>query len=393
MPLSAANSSAASSSHCKSHAQALQQRCQPLQQRVYRNSLCNTHTKPAGSRNRQTKVSCAAGQQWDTGCKLVGCGSSVPEAVLSNKDLEQLVETDDDWIASRTGIRRRHILGKHETLSDHAARASQQALDMAGIHAEDVDLIILATSSPDDLFGSACRVQSILGAKNATAFDLTAACSGFVIGLISAASYIRTGLYRNIVVIGADALSRYTDWRDRSTCILFGDGTGAMVLTAQQGQCSLLGLDAHSDGGGQKHLNCYFSQEGLKPLNSTGASAEGSFTNIAMSGQDVFRFAVRAVPSTLQAAMKDAGVTTEQLDWLVLHQANQRILDAAAQRLSIPSDRVVSNLEEYGNTSAASIPLAFDEAVRGGKIKSGDTIGMAGFGAGLTWAGVIVTWQ
>ncbi|DBA98870.1 TPA: hypothetical protein ACH3X1_014628 [Trebouxia sp. C0004] len=296
MPASAASSSAASSSHCKTHAQALPQRCQSLQQHAYRRSICNTHIKPSGSRSRQVKVSCAAGQQWDTGCKLVGCGSSVPEAVLSNKDLEQLVETDDDWIASRTGIRRRHILGKHETLSDHAAKASQQALDMAGIHAEDVDLIILATSSPDDLFGSACRVQSILGAKNATAFDLTAACSGFVIGLISAASYIRTGLYRNIIVIGADALSRYTDWRDRSTCILFGDGTGAMVLTAQQGQCSLLGLDAHSDGGGQKHLNCYFSQEGLKPLNSTGASAEGSFSNIAMSGQDVFRFAVRAVP-------------------------------------------------------------------------------------------------
>lgn len=324
---------------------------------------------------------------------MVGCGSSAPEAVLSNKDLEQLVQTDDDWIASRTGIRRRHILGKNETLSDHAAKASQQALDMAGIPAEDVDLIILATSSPDDLFGSACRVQSILGAKNATAFDITAACSGFVIALISAATYIRTGLYRNIVVIGADALSRYTDWRDRSTCILFGDGTGAMVLTAQPGRCSLLGMDSHSDGGGQKHLNCYFSQEGLKPLNTTGASAEGSFTNIVMNGQDVFRFAVRAVPATLQAAMKDADVTTEQLDWLVLHQANQRILDAAAQRIGISSDRVVSNLAEYGNTSAASIPLAFDEAVRKGSIKSGDTIGMAGFGAGLTWAGVIVKWQ
>lgn len=162
MPVSAANSSAASSSHCKSHAQALPQRCQPLQQRIHRNRSCNTHTKTAGKRNRQIKISCAAGVQWDTGCKLVGCGSSVPEAVLSNKDLEQLVETDDDWIASRTGIRRRHILGKHETLSDHAARASQQALDMAGIHAEEVDLIILATSSPDDLFGSACRVISLL---------------------------------------------------------------------------------------------------------------------------------------------------------------------------------------------------------------------------------------
>lgn len=303
------------------------------------------------------------------------------------------METNDEWIASRTGIRRRHILGKDETLSDHAAKATQQALEMAGISAEEVDLIILATSSPDDLFGSACRVQTLIGAKNATAFDLTAACSGFVIALISAATYIRCGMYRNIVVVGADALSRYTDWRDRSTCILFGDGTGAMVLTAQPGQCSLLGKDSHSDGVGQKHLNCYFSQEGLKPHNPTGASNEGSFANIIMNGQDVFKFAVRAVPSTLQAAMKDAGVTTEQIDWLVLHQANQRILDAAAQRIGISSERVVSNLAEYGNTSAASIPLAFDEAVRGGKIKNGDMIGMAGFGAGLTWAGIIVKWQ
>ncbi|KAL3131473.1 hypothetical protein ABBQ38_007780 [Trebouxia sp. C0009 RCD-2024] len=374
MQLTAAELCAACSGPCRAHNQVLPSRCQQPQQRNFGHAVSRTVSQTTRARHRRATVSCTAGRQWETGCKLAGCGSSVPEAVLSNKDLEQLVETNDEWIATRTGIRKRHILGKHETLSDHAAKASQQALDMAGIAAEDVDLIILATSSPDDLFGSACKVQSIIGAKNATAYDITAACSGFVVALISAATYIRTGLYRNIIIIGADALSRYTDWRDRSTCILFGDGTGAMVLTAQQGQCALLGMDSHSDGAGQKHLNCYFSQEGLKPLNPEGASAEGSFTNIVMSGQDVFRFAVRAVPATLQAAMKDADVTTEQLDWLVLHQANQRILDAAAQRVGISSERVISNLAEYGNTSAASIPLAFDEAVRGGKIKSGDTV-------------------
>ncbi|EIE18319.1 beta-ketoacyl-acyl carrier protein synthase III [Coccomyxa subellipsoidea C-169] len=328
------------------------------------------------------------------GCKLAGSGSSVPEAVLSNTDLEKLVETNDEWIASRTGIRRRHVLAQGESLSQHAATAAQRALEMAGIAAGDVDLIILATSSPDDLFGSACQVQALIGAKKALCFDLTAACSGFVVGLVTGAQFIRTGTYRNVLVIGADALSRYVDWRDRGTCILFGDGCGAVVLTQQQGEqpCSLLGSSMASDGLGQKHLNAMYCGEGMKPLHETHASARGSFENISMSGQEVFKFAVRAVPTVVEAALANAGRTKDEVDWLVLHQANQRILDSAATRLGVPSDRVISNLAEYGNTSAASIPLALDEAVRANTIVPGNVLALAGFGAGLTWASAIVRW-
>ncbi|KAK9803946.1 hypothetical protein WJX72_007386 [[Myrmecia] bisecta] len=263
---------------------------------------------------------------------------------------------------------------------------------MANLAAEDVDMILLATSSPDDLFGSACQVQALIGAKNAVAFDLTAACSGFVLGLTTAANYIRTKTYRNILVIGADALSRYVDWRDRSTCILFGDGCGAVVMSAQEGQCSLLGMNMNSDGTGQKHLKALYCGTGLKALNDSEASSLGSYTNIQMNGQDVFKFAVRAVPAVVDKALEQAGMERSEIDWLLLHQANQRILNAAADRLGISHDKVVSNLEEYGNTSAASIPLALDEAVRGGSIKQGDVVAIAGFGAGLTWASAIVRW-
>ncbi|CAL5224106.1 g6737 [Coccomyxa viridis] len=329
----------------------------------------------------------------EAGCRLAGCGSSVPEAVLTNADLEKLVETNDEWIASRTGIRRRHVMAEGESLSQHAAAASQRALEMAGVAAEEVDLIILATSSPDDLFGSACQVQAMIGAKRAMAFDLTAACSGFVVGLITAAQFIRTGQYRNIIIIGADALSRYVDWRDRGTCILFGDGCGAVVMTAQEGSCSLLGSSMCSDGLGQKHLKALYCGEGMKPLHDSQASAKGSFDNIFMNGQEVFKFAVRAVPLVVEQALKDADMHKDAIDFLVLHQANQRILDSAAQRLGVPSERVVSNLAEYGNTSAASIPLALDEAVRGNVISDGNVLALAGFGAGLTWASAIMRWR
>lgn len=326
--------------------------------------------------------------------QLVGCGSSVPELTLTNGDLEQYVETSDEWITTRTGIKRRHILSEGETLTCHASKSAELALEMAGIDASEVDLIILATSSPDDLFGSACAVQASIGATKAAAFDLTAACSGFVMGLATASQFIRAGTYKTIVVIGADALSRYIDWRDRSTCILFGDGSGAVVLRASEdgdAPCGLLGIDMHSDGNGMKHLNCPFAGTGNKPA-SDAASKYAEYSNLAMNGQEVFKFAVRAVPTVLGAALDKAGLTTEDIDWLVLHQANMRILSAAADRLGIPSERVIANLSEYGNTSAASIPLALDEAVRRGDIKKGDVLGLAGFGAGLSWASAIVRW-
>ncbi|KAI8100562.1 hypothetical protein M9434_004954 [Picochlorum sp. BPE23] len=326
--------------------------------------------------------------------QLAGCGSSVPDLVLTNQDLEKYVETSDEWITTRTGIRKRHILKENEKLSSHASLAAIRALEMAGMSAEEVDLIILATSSPDDLFGSATTVQAEIGAKKAAAFDLTAACSGFVMGLATGSQFIRSGTYKNVIVIGADALSRYIDWRDRNTCVLFGDGSGAVVLRAHEdasAPCGLLGIDMHSDGEGLKHLNCPFSGHGNKP-EGEGASSEGSYSNLSMNGQEVFKFAVRAVPNVIGAALKDAGMTKEDIDWLVLHQANMRILSSAADRLGVPPERVVSNLSEYGNTSAASIPLALDEAVRRGDIKKGDVLGLAGFGAGLSWASAVVRW-
>lgn len=344
------------------------------------------------SRTDRLRVLAASNGQ-TFGCRLIGVGSSVPETVLSNHDLEKLVETNDEWITSRTGIRRRHILGKSESLAEHAATSCMRALAMANIQPGDVDLLLMATSSPDDIFGSACQVQARIGAKKAIAFDLTAACSGFVLGLVTATQYIRSGTYKNVVVVGADALSRFTDWRDRSTCILFGDGTGAVVLTASADQpCALLGMEMHSDGMGHKNLHCMYSGEGDKPNSNGRASAHGSYSNISMHGQDVFKFAVRSVPQVIESALTRAGLATSDVDWLVMHQANQRILDAAATRLGLPADRVVSNLAEYGNTSAASIPLALDGAVRSGKIQPGQVVAMAGFGAGLTWASAIVRW-
>jgi 3-oxoacyl-[acyl-carrier-protein] synthase-3 len=328
--------------------------------------------------------------------RLTGSGSSVPANFLTNADLEALVETNDEWITARTGIKKRHILAEGESLAGHAAAAATRALEMAGLAAADVDLIILATSSPDDLFGSACAVQTLIGAKGAAAFDLTAACSGFVMALATAAQYVRAGTYRNVVVIGADALSRYIDWRDRGTCILFGDGCGAVVMQAAAdpaAPCGFLGLDMHSDGAGQKNLNALFAGAGNKPAGLDGAaSAPGSYCNLAMNGQEVFKFAVRAVPTVVQGALADAGLDKDQIDWLVLHQANARILSAAADRLGVPHDKVLSNVAQYGNTSAASIPLALDEAVRRGDVRAGQVVAMAGFGAGLSWASAIVRW-
>lgn len=327
------------------------------------------------------------------GCKLVGVGSAAPKTILTNEDLAKYVDTNDEWIASRTGIKSRHVLGDGETLSQLAQEAGNRALEMAGVSADEIDLLLYASSSPDDLFGGACQLQALIGAKNAVAFDITAACSGFVLALVTASQFIRAGSKKKVLVVGADALSRFVDWRDRSTCILFGDGCGAVVVTATDEPCSLLGMDMHSDGAGQKSLNCMMMGKGNKPNQETGGASEpGSYNNVKMVGQEVYKFAVRNVPQVIENALENAGVKKEEVDWLVMHQANQRIIDAAAERIGLPPDRVVSNLSKYGNTSAASIPLALDGAVRSGSIKKGDIIAMAGFGAGLTWASVIVRW-
>ncbi|GLJ12940.1 hypothetical protein SUGI_0201200 [Cryptomeria japonica] len=303
------------------------------------------------------------------GSKLIGSGSAVPKLLVSNDDLSKLVETSDEWISVRTGIRNRRILSGDETLTSLAVESSRKALEMAKVKPEDVHLVLMCTSSPDDLFGSAPQVQRDLGCTNALAFDITAACSGFVLGLVTATRFIKGGGFDNILVIGADALSRYVDWTDRGTCILFGDAAGAVLLQAADGhEDGLLGFDLHSDGHGQKHLSVAVKGSGaVKDASSSNGAAlvppsNSSYSCIQMNGKEVFRFAVRCVPQTIEAAMEEAGLTASHLDWLLLHQANQRIISAVSERLHIEPDRVISNLADYG------------------------------FGAGLTWGSAIVRW-
>lgn len=335
------------------------------------------------------------------GCKLVGCGSAVPALKVSNDDLAKIVDTNDEWISVRTGIRNRRVLSGKDNLTDLAAEAARKALEMAEVDPNDVDLILLCSSTPEDLFGSAPQIQRALGCKsNPLAFDITAACSGFMLGLVSAACYIRGGGFKNVLVIGADALSRYVDWTDRGTCILFGDAAGAVVVQACDiGEDGLFGFDLHSDGEGQRHLNALIKENETDHAVGTNGSVIGfppngssSYSCIQMNGKEVFRFAVRVVPQSIDAALENAGLPRSKIDWLLLHQANQRIIDAVATRLEVPSEHVISNLANYGNTSAASIPLALDEAVRSGKVQAGHVIAAAGFGAGLTWGSAILRW-
>jgi 3-oxoacyl-[acyl-carrier-protein] synthase-3 len=325
------------------------------------------------------------------GIKITGSGSAVPATCLDNQVLTQLVETSDEWITTRTGIRQRRLASFDESLTTLATVASRQAIAASGITPGDLDLIVLTTSTPDDLFGTACQIQAQLGATKAVAFDMTAACSGFVFGMVTAAQFIRGGVYQNVLVIGADILSRWVDWQDRGTCILFGDGAGAVVMQKSETSDRLLGFELKSDGTQNHYLNLPYkgeSQQLAADINVT----KGTYQPITMNGKEVYRFAVLRVPEVIDKALFHANLSVEKIDWLLLHQANQRILDAVAQRLNIPDSKVISNLAQYGNTSAASIPLALDEAVRSGKIKPGDIIAASGFGAGLSWGAVIFQW-
>jgi len=328
--------------------------------------------------------------QVGAGIAITGVGSAAPVNILDNHGMSRLVETSDEWIVERTGIRQRRLATPAESLATLAAKAAQQAIALAGITSADLDLILLATSTPDDLFGTACRVQAEIAATQAVAFDLTAACSGFIFGLVTAAQFIRTGVYRNVLLIGADVLSRWVDWGDRRTCILFGDGAGAVVIQAND-RDRLLGFELRSDGNQNHFLNLEYQAQSHDLIDGI-QIGQGTFHPITMNGQDVYRFAVRRVPEVIEKALFRANLTVDAVDWLLLHQANQRILDAVAQRLKIPADKVISNLAQYGNTSAASIPLALDEPVRQGIVKPGDIIAAAGFGAGLTWGAAIFQW-
>ncbi|CCQ51025.1 beta-ketoacyl-ACP synthase III [Crocosphaera watsonii WH 8501] len=325
------------------------------------------------------------------GVSIIGCGSAAPEQVMTNDDLSLLVETSDEWIRTRTGISKRHLASTDLSLSELSAQAGTQAIAMAQLTPGDIDLIILATSTADDLFGSAAKVQAILQANRAVAFDLTAACSGFVFALITASQFLRTGVYKNVLVIGADILSRWVDWSDRTTCVLFGDGAGAVVCQGITEEDNLLGFAMYSDGKQHDALNLGYhgTDKGLKEGIKVN---QGTYQPITMKGRDVYRFAVEKVPEVIEKALFNAQLTTDDIDWLILHQANQRIIDSVAKRLKIPGEKVIANLDEYGNTSAASIPLALDEAVRQGKIKPGDIVASSGFGAGLTWGAAVFRW-
>ena len=325
------------------------------------------------------------------GITIIGSGSATANQILTNDDLSEIVETSDEWIQSRTGMRERHICSADDSLANLATQAGIKALEMAGLAATDLDLIILATSTPDDLFGTAVKVQSQLGATRAMAFDLTAACSGFVVGLVTASQFIRTGVYRNVLLIGGDILSRWVDWSDRATCVLFGDGAGAVVLQGNEDSDRLLGFEMYSDGSLNHCLNLAYQGE-KKSLTTDKSVGQGTYQPITMNGREVYRFAVAKVPEVIEKVLFKANITTDEIDWLILHQANQRIMDSVSDRLKIPSEKVISNVAKYGNTSAGSIPIALDEAVRAGKIKTGDLVVASGFGAGLTWGATAFRW-
>lgn len=343
-------------------------------------------------------------------CRAIGIGSAAPKTLITNVDLESIVETSDEWIRTRTGISQRRVLlhkdddhdeeahGPHESIKTLAADAAQGALDMSGLSPEDIDLVLVATSSPDDMFGDATSVAATLGCKNAVAFDLTAACSGFLFGTVTAGQFLTNAgnTYTNAIVVGADALSRWIDWDDRNSCILFGDGAGAVVLTATDdtSAAGILGSSAHSNGLGAKELNCGYGGEARQidtPGDGTTLS-KGSYNRLAMNGKEVYKFATREVPRVINEALDAADMDVEDVDWVLLHQANIRIMETVAKRLGIPMEKVITNLHKYGNTSAGSIPLALDEAVRSGQVKEGDVIACAGFGAGLSWGSAIIKW-
>ncbi len=328
-----------------------------------------------------------------SGIALVGSGSAVPSQTLSNEELGLRVETNDSWIRERTGIETRRIISKNETLTGLCSKAGSKALEMAGWDPSSIDLIILATSTPDDLFGTGPEIQASLGANNAVSFDLTAACSGFLFALITAAQFLKNGEMKRAIVIGGDQLSSCIDWDDRRSCILFGDGAGAVAIektTAEKN--GLLAFKMKSDGQRRSCLNLRQFSEHL-PLLKEKTYQKGSYQPIQMNGQEVYKFAVKEVPLILASLLKTAQIEADSLNWLLLHQANQRILDSVADRFSIPHEKVLSNLSKYGNTSAATIPLMLDEAVRDSRIQPGDLIATSGFGAGLSWGAALLRWQ
>jgi 3-oxoacyl-[acyl-carrier-protein] synthase-3 len=318
---------------------------------------------------------------------FVGCGSYLPERVIDNNEMSKIVDTSDDWIVERTGIRRRHVAAEGENTSDLAYNAACEALKTAGMAASEIDLIVLATATPDETFpATATTVQARLGVYGFPAFDVQAVCTGFIYALAVADNFIKAGQARNVLVIGAETFSRILDWEDRGTCVLFGDGAGAVVLRAEptsgdRGQRGIMSTHLHADG---RHHDMLYVDGGPSSTMTTG--------HLRMRGREVFRHAVTNLAAVVKEALDANDMSAEEIDWLVPHQANRRIIDHTAKKLGMPSERVVLTVEEHGNTSAASVPLALVEAVNDGRIKTGDVVLMEAMGGGFTWGSVLARW-
>ena len=319
--------------------------------------------------------------------QVVGCGAYLPARILTNDELAKTVDTSDEWIVKRTGIRERRVAAKGELTSDLAIEAARAALNMAGMSADDIDLIVCATSTPDETFpATATRVQAKLGMTGGAAFDVQAVCSGFIYGLAVADNFIRAGQASTALVIGAETFSRILDWQDRSTCVLFGDGAGAVVLQGAEGnggskERGILSTHIYSDG---RHHDALYVDGG--------PSSTGTVGHLRMDGREVFRHAVVRMAEAIDTALQANGLTPGDIDWLVPHQANRRIIDAMARRLNLPDDRVVVTVDRHANTSAASIPLALCQAVGDERIRSGDLILMEAMGGGFTWGSALLRW-
>jgi 3-oxoacyl-[acyl-carrier-protein] synthase III len=321
---------------------------------------------------------------------VTGTGSALPSRVLTNQELEKMVDTSDEWITSRTGIKERRIAADGEYLSQYATEASRKALEMSGVAAEELDLILCATVTPDRLIPStACTIQHNLGARRAAAFDLAAGCSGYIYALAVADRFLASGTYRHALVIGGELLSKYVDWKDRTTCIIFADGAGATLLSARQGIAGVLATSLRSDG---SMADFIYIPAGGTILPTSEKTVQEGLHYIRMKGNETFKIAVRSIEEVSREVITAAGLTASDIDHYIPHQANRRIIEAVGTRLGLRPEQVFLNIDRVGNTSSASIPIALDEAVRSGRVQPGDILLFAAFGAGLTWGAALLRW-
>ena len=322
--------------------------------------------------------------------RIIGTGSYVPEKVLTNQELEKIVDTNDEWIVTRTGIKERRVTSNGQASSTLATNAAKKALEMAGVAPEELDAIIVGTVTPDMFFPSVgCLVQDALGAKSAVAFDISAGCSGFIYSLSVADSFITGGKYQKVLVLGTENLSKVTDYQDRGTCVLLGDGSGAVVLIGEEGDRGILSTHLHSDG---SYKDLLFQPGGGSAVPPTYESIDNRLHYLKMDGNKLFKIAVKSLEDVVVETLAHNNIEDSEIDLLIPHQANLRIIQAIAKRLNLPEEKVFVNIHKYGNTSSASIPIALDEANRSGRIKEGDLLLLNAFGAGLTWGAAAVRW-